>query len=234
MIPLSDSYKTTIRPVVTIGIIASNVLVFLLTWHDLSGAALHWGAIPVHFTGAEPDPIRFVPRPEAWQWWFPFRALTSAWLHGGLLHIAFNMWFLWVFGDNVEERLGRVRYFGFYLVCALAAVAAQVIANPSSPVPMVGASGAISGVLGAYMRLFPRSMVIGVVPFGFLLVQVRWPATSFIGIWIVLQVVGAVLASTEGGGVAFWAHIGGFVLGWLWAPSVAPKRKRITWTVGRR
>ncbi len=231
MIPLRDHNPTTIaRPVVLITFIAMNVLVYLATMHDLGWAALSFGAIPFHFTGMEPEYHPYI-RPEPFEWWFPFRAISSAFLHGGFLHILGNMWFLWVFGDNVEARLGGWRFAMFYLVSALAAVAAQVVSSPSSPVPMVGASGAVAGVLGAYMRLFPRARVTGLVPIGFVLITVNWSAMVFIGLWFAMQAISATLTAGAHSGTAWWAHIGGFVVGYLWAPKLAPKRKRIEWSL---
>lgn len=228
MIPLRDSTPTTITPVVTIAVVASNVLVFLATWNDLFGTAASFGAVPFHFTGLEPDYNPNFP-PETWQWWFPARALTSAWLHGGVMHIAMNMWFLWVFGDNIEQRLGLWRYIAFYIASALGAVVAQVASNPAGAVPMVGASGAVSGVLGAYIRLFPRARVLGLVPIGFVFLTVQWSALMFIGMWFVLQAVNAIALAGVPSGTAWWAHIGGFVVGFVLGPALAKKRRRVTW-----
>ena len=146
-----------------------------------------------------------------------------------MLHILGNMWFLWVFGDNIEQRFGTWRFVGFYLVCALAAVAAQVISAPASPVPMVGASGAVAGVLGAYMRLFPRARILGLLPLGIIFITVTWSALAFIGFWFVMQAVSAAMSTGMQSGTAWWAHIGGFVVGYLWAPKLARKRHRSRW-----
>lgn len=230
MIPIRDSEKTPIRPVVVIGIVVTNVLVFLLTWGDLGGAALRFGLIPAQFTGLEPEfgwrSFRYV---EAWEWWFPVKVITSAWLHGGFLHIAMNMWFLWVFGDNVEGRLGTKRFIVFYVACAIGAVAAQVLSDPASPYPMIGASGALSGVLGAYMRLFPRSRIDGILPFFVVFIHVRWTAKTFFAVWLAFQILGAM---SRGSNIAWWAHLGGFAVGYLLIPKFAPKPRRLTWTVG--
>jgi membrane associated rhomboid family serine protease len=137
--------------------------------------------------------------------------LTSMFLHGSWMHIIFNMWFLWLFGNNVEDSMGRARYLGFYLLAGAGAAAAQVLADPSSPYPMVGASGAISGVMGAYVVLYPRVKVYTLVPIGFFLTSIALPAWVMLGYWILLQVLGG-LGGAEGG-VAFWAHIGGFLVG---------------------
>src|SRR5690606_1389007 len=132
-------------------------------------------------------------------------------------HIIGNMWFLWVFGNNVEDSMGRIRFLLFYLLCGAAAAMAQVVASPSSAVPMVGASGAVSGVMGAYIVLFPRVTVHMLVFLGFFITVMRVPAFVMLGYWFLLQVIGGLpqIAGGEPGGVAFWAHAGGFVAGAL-------------------
>jgi membrane associated rhomboid family serine protease len=139
--------------------------------------------------------------------------LTCTFLHGGLLHFAGNMLFLWIFGDNVEDRFGRVRFLLFYLACGVAASAAHLLAAPNSPVPTVGASGAIAGVMGAYLLLYPRARVEMLVVFGPFLDFVVLPAPFFLVYWFALQLAGSAFASATGGGVAWWAHIGGFIAG---------------------
>jgi membrane associated rhomboid family serine protease len=141
--------------------------------------------------------------------------ITSMFLHGSWMHLLGNMWFLWLFGNNIEDAMTRPRYVAFYLLCGLAAALAQVAANPASEVPMVGASGAISGVMGAYLVLFPRVRVYTMVPLGFFLQSIPLPAWVMLIYWGVLQLAGGVtsVVSEESGGVAFWAHIGGFVAG---------------------
>jgi membrane associated rhomboid family serine protease len=131
------------------------------------------------------------------------------------MHLLGNMWFLWLFGNNIEDSMTRPRYLLFYLLCGLAAAMAQVLANPQSQVPMVGASGAISGVMGAYLVLFPRVRVFTLIPLGFYMQSVALPAWAMLIYWTVLQLVGGIgsVFSEQGGGVAFWAHIGGFVAG---------------------
>jgi membrane associated rhomboid family serine protease len=140
--------------------------------------------------------------------------LTSMFLHGGWFHIIGNMWFLWVFGDNVEDAMGPVRFTIFYLLCGLAAAAAQTITDPDSIIPMVGASGAIGGVMGAYARLYPRARVHTLVILGFYVTTVAVPALLMLGYWFLLQILAGVPAlAGAGGGVAFWAHVGGFIAG---------------------
>jgi membrane associated rhomboid family serine protease len=142
--------------------------------------------------------------------------ITSMFMHGGWFHIIGNLWFLSVFGDNVEDSMGPVRFVLFYLLCGLAAVAAQTIANPASPVPMVGASGAIGGVMGAYAVLYPRAPVHLLIFFGFFISRVVVPAYFMLGYWFLLQVIGGLPTIGGGsGGVAFWAHVGGFLAGVL-------------------
>jgi membrane associated rhomboid family serine protease len=140
--------------------------------------------------------------------------VTSMFLHGSWLHLLGNMWFLWIFGNNIEDSMGHMRFVAFYVICGLAAAMAQVIANPSSTIPMVGASGAISGVMGAYLLLYPRVKVFAIVPIGFFITSMALPAWVMLGYWFLIQIVsGFVSIGQQEGGVAFWAHAGGFVAG---------------------
>ena len=148
----------------------------------------------------------------------PLSLISSMFLHGGWLHLIGNMWFLWVFANNVEDALGHGRYLFFYLLCGLAAALAQILADPTSPLPMVGASGAIGGVMGAYTRLFPSARISTLVFLGFFVTILEVPALLFLGYWFLIQLFsGALSLGTAGGGVAFWAHVGGFLVGWLMA-----------------
>ncbi len=144
----------------------------------------------------------------------PTTLFTSMFLHGGWFHILGNMWFLWVFGDNIEDVMGPLRFIVFYLLCGLAAAFAQIVSDPGSAVPMVGASGAIGGVMGAYALLYPRARVQTLLILGFYITTIGVPAYVMLGYWFLLQILGGLpaLGSSEGG-VAFWAHIGGFVAG---------------------
>jgi membrane associated rhomboid family serine protease len=145
------------------------------------------------------------------EWYTP---LTSMFLHGGWLHLIGNMWFLWLFGNNVNDSMGHGRFLVFYLLCGLAAAAGQTLVNPSSPIPMVGASGAISGVMGAYVVLYPRVRVHMLVVLGFFITRIAVPAYLMLGYWFLLQILGGLPSlGDEGGGVAFWAHAGGFIAG---------------------
>jgi membrane associated rhomboid family serine protease len=141
--------------------------------------------------------------------------VTSMFLHGGWMHLIGNMWFLWLFGNNVEDSMTRPRFVGFYLLCGLAAAMAQVLAEPTSFIPMVGASGAISGVMGAYLVLYPKARVFTLVPLGFFITTIALPAWVMLIYWMAIQIFGGLAGSVseQGGGVAFWAHVGGFVAG---------------------
>jgi membrane associated rhomboid family serine protease len=237
MIPLRDLHPTSIRPVVTWTLIGLNVLLFVATFRDLQAAAWRLGAIAFHLTGLDPAPLtEYGPQgapishePPPREWWFPATAITHMFVHGGVLHILGNMWFLHVFGDNVEEHFGRVKYLAFYLGGGLVALIAQIAADPHSAVPMVGASGAVSGVLGAYMRMFPREKIVTLVPLGFFFFTMLWSAQWFLGVWIGLQLLQAAVDPGGAGGVAWWAHIGGFVLGWLVAPALRRREPPRRW-----
>ncbi|HYB42804.1 MAG TPA: rhomboid family intramembrane serine protease [Candidatus Methylomirabilis sp.] len=225
MIPFRDENPTLKTPVVTYAIVALNVLV----WVAVQGAGLGYplaksvcelGLIPGELTGRVAAGTTVAMGPglvcemDAGRGYF--HVLSSMFLHGSWMHIIMNMWFFWIFGNNVEDSMGRLRFVGFYLMCGVAAALAQVAMDPSSPVPVVGASGAISGVMGAYLILYPRVRVYTLVPLGFFLTTIALPAWAMLGYWIVLQALNALpeLAGVHGnGGVAFWAHIGGFVVG---------------------
>ncbi|MDX1403561.1 MAG: rhomboid family intramembrane serine protease [Woeseiaceae bacterium] len=145
--------------------------------------------------------------------------LSSMFMHGGWMHIIGNMWFLWIFGGNVEDSMGHLRFAVFYILCGIAAATAQIVANTASPVPMVGASGAIGGVMGAYILLYPRVHVHLLIIFGFYITTVAIPAVFMLGYWIAVQVLGGLMSvGVTGGGVAFWAHVGGFLAGAVLIP----------------
>ncbi len=222
MFPIRDENPTLRTPVITIAIIAVNVLVWVIvqgagTTGPLHASLCELGAIPGELTRrATEDLVQLGPNlvcrlgPPHW-----YTLFTSMFLHGGWFHLLGNMWFLWVFGNNVEDSMGRARFVAFYLLCGLAAVGAQIVADPSSPVPMVGASGAIGGVMGAYVLLYPRVAVDMLVVLGIIITRVRVPAYLMLGYWFLLQVLGGLpqLSSSGTGGVAFWAHVGGFTAG---------------------
>jgi len=220
VLPLDDDNPTTSKPYVTVGLMIACTLVYLWQHLWLSAAAMEqsiavFGVVPAVLTGYQPqDPALVLLPPAA-------TIVTSMFLHGGFLHLAGNMLFLWVFGNNVEDAMGHGRFVVFYVLCGLAAVIAQVLPNPGSIVPMIGASGAISGVLGAYMLLYPRARVLLGLPLGFLIVSLgRFPAVWVLAAWFVMQLfMGGVSLSRQAGadtgGIAFSAHVGGFVAGLL-------------------
>ncbi len=200
MFPVSDVIPSRTRPYVTIGIIALNLLAFMYEWglsrQELLVFTQVYGVVPAFFSWPS--------------------VLTSMFLHAGPLHVGGNMLYLWIFGDNVEDRIGHARYLVFYLLCGAAAALGQVALNPHSTVPMIGASGAIAGVMGAYFVLFPRSRILTAVFLVLFLDLVEIPAIFFLGIWFLMQVfsgVGSLGAPAADGGVAFWAHVLGFVAG---------------------
>ena len=221
VIPIRNDMPTRQVPVVTWALLAANVLAF--AWQLSVGvnlSALVGGAIPYEvMTFRDIGPRDVVPP--------PFTILTSMFLHGGFLHLAGNLLFLWVFGGNVEDALGHAGFLGFYLGSGVAAALAQMLLSVAAGdplVPMVGASGAIAGVMAAFLVLFPRARVLTVIPIFFYVRVVHLPAKFFIGLWFALQVLYAFLGGS-GSGVAFFAHIGGFVFGWL-AISVLARRGR--------
>jgi membrane associated rhomboid family serine protease len=213
VIPLKDDNPSRITPLVTYVLIAACVLAFL--WQLASGiqrSVYAAGVIPVVLLGdAQLPPGVAVVGP-----WTSI--VTSMFLHGGFMHLAGNMLYLWIFGDNVEDSMGHARFVIFYVVCGVAAVFAQALPEPNSEVPMVGASGAISGVLGAYMLLFPHARVLVGVPLGFVLHTMRLPAIWVLLLWFGLQLLSNVLSQGAVGGVAFRAHIGGFLAGMALIP----------------
>jgi membrane associated rhomboid family serine protease len=170
--------------------------------------AFRYGAMPCKITHPQHKIPPYIPL-AVW-----ITLFTSMFMHAGFLHILGNMWFLWIFGDNIEDTLGRGNFIIFYLFTGLVAAFAQVIADPDSVTPMVGASGAISGVLGAYLVFFPYGRVLTLIPLVFIFfTNIHVPAIIFLGIWFLLQFVGGLSSSVAGGGVAYWAHAGGFLAG---------------------
>ena len=216
MIPLRDDNPTSITPFVTYAFIAACILVFLwqmsLGEKGFEAAVLALGVTPATLLGDVrlPPELYLVP-PVA-------TVFSSMFLHGGFMHLAGNMLYLWIFGNNVEDSMGHVRFVIFYLLCGVAAVLAQAWPNPDSTIPMIGASGAISGVLGAYLLLFPRAHVLVLIPLGMFSRMVPLPAMVVLGFWFVLQLVSSALSDGSQGGVAFGAHIGGFVAGMILIP----------------
>jgi len=218
MIPLRDVIPSRTFPFFTVSFIVLNSIAFLFE-QSLSRPALEQF---VHVYGVVPARLDVLT------------VFTSMFLHGDWLHFLGNMLFLWIFGDNVEDRLGHLRYVVFYLLCGAAAVAAHVYMNPASTVPTIGASGAIAGVMGAYFVLYPHSRVLALVPLFIIWEIVEVPAILFLGLWFLMQFVlgvgsTALRTGTEAGGVAFWAHVAGFLAG-MAAVLVLKKPSRARWT----
>jgi membrane associated rhomboid family serine protease len=216
LFPLKDDIPTRRTPIVTIALIAINVIVYFVfergLW-ELGGVGnervLEYGAIPVEITeGEEVGPPDQPP--------FVLTLLTSMFLHGSLLHLGGNMLFLWIFGNNIEDSMGRLTFLAFYLLGGFAALGLHVLSDPDSTIPTVGASGAIAAVLGAYARLYPRARVVTLVFIIIIFTVITLPALVVLGLWFVLQLLPAFSEpSGAGGGVAYFAHIGGFAFGAL-------------------
>jgi membrane associated rhomboid family serine protease len=214
MFPLKDNIPAKHFPVVNIGLIAVNVLVFVYQWQlgdHLQPFLTQWGFVPARFLNGGMEPFSVLT------------IFTSMFLHGNLVHILSNMWMLWIFGDNVEDRMGHGGYLAFYLLCGVTSVFTQYWSAPHSPYPMVGASGAIAGVLGAYFLSYPRAKILTLLPLFFLFYIVEVPAYVFLGLWFLLQFIQGSIALIGAGeipeaGVAWWAHIGGFGGGILLLP----------------
>jgi len=221
VIPYKDDNPTSIFPLVTIGIIAANIFIFVLQLTSRSGmreVAYSYGAIP-HFllTFESQQPIPPV-----------LTLFSSMFMHGGLFHLGGNMLYLWIFGNNIEDRLGHMRFIFFYLLCGVAAAYSHTLINPDSMTPMIGASGAVSGILGAYVLLFPRANVHTLLFFGFFVTTVRIPALIVIVFWAIIQFINGMLSSGPhgGGGVAWFAHLGGFLTGLAAIKLLLPRGNR--------
>ncbi len=211
MIPLKDDNPTNSTPIITYIIIGICVVVFLLEISSpnySSGALFYsWGVIPASLVHnlQVPEEIYRVP---------PMATLiTSMFMHGGFMHLIGNMLYMWIFADNIEDELGKTKFIIFYILSGIAAALTQVYMNTESTVPMVGASGAIGGVLGAYIVNHPRAKVLVLIPLGFFTQIIKVPAIFVLGIWFILQFVSSAFSSSSGGGVAYGAHIGGFIFG---------------------
>jgi len=218
MIPLRDVIPSRTTPGVTITLIVLNVAIYLLqlllTDQDRDAFLIGFGLVPAYFS--------------------MLNVLTAMFVHGGLAHLGGNMLFLWIFGDNVEDRLGHGRFIAFYLMCGFAAAIAQTALNPNSLVPMVGASGAIAGVMGAYLVLYPHSRVLMLFPFPVFLFEL--PAVVFLAIWFLVQFLNGINQlpiferNAISGGVAFWAHVMGFVAGLILVVFMKrPERTKVEW-----
>ena len=211
MIPIRDTIQSRNYPVVNSVIIGLNVLVYLIQLGygpNLQRFFLMYGLVPVRYSVPEIGSY-FSPFQQA----LPF--LSFMFIHGGFWHLLGNMWSLYIFGDNVEDRLGPFRYLLFYLLCGLVSGLSHLMLNLHSQVPTIGASGAIAGVMGAYFILYPGAKVLTLIPVFFFPLFLEIPAFVFLGIWFLLQFLSAAGSSSQGGGIAWWAHIGGFLAGML-------------------
>ena len=220
MFPLKDDNPTEIFPIITVVFILACVAAWVL----LQGAGLDertlvdsvcaLGAIPAELTGPGSGVVPLGPGYSCTLGGFTWSTLlTSMFLHGSWMHLIGNMWFLWIFGNNIEDSMGHLRFLAFYLLTGLAAAGAHVLSDPASPIPTVGASGAISGIMGAYLVLYPKARVLTAVVLVFFIRLVPLPAWVMLGYWFLLQLLSGVTIDSATGGVAFWAHIGGFVAG---------------------
>lgn len=209
LFPIRDDIPTTRRPNLTIALIVINTLVFLysqiLGVKEAHLLVYNFGYIPYFFLDSSGQYI--LPS------WIYLTPITSMFLHGGWMHLIGNMLFLWIFGNNIEDYLGAVKFIFFYLLSGLAAITLYTLFNPSSQIPLVGASGAIAGVMGAYMVLHPHGRITCL--FFFIIIQfIVLPAKIVLGLWFLYQIIMSVLGSSTGGGVAWLAHVGGFIFGW--------------------
>jgi membrane associated rhomboid family serine protease len=213
MFPIRDHNPSGRTPFVTLALLAVNILVFCGYWltmteNEIGWVFVNWGVVPARIMAGEGYET----------------ILTSMFLHGGWMHLAGNMLFLWIYGDNLEEEMGHVRFLVFYLLSGVAAAAFQVAADTGSGVPMVGASGAIAGVMGGYLLLFPKAKVDVLFIFVIFFRIFPIPAWIVLGIWLALQIVSGAVTPTDGGGVAYFAHIGGFAAGLIMAVPVWLRR----------
>ena len=233
MIPLKDDVAARRFPFVNIALVALNAVAFIAELEMGEGIVRFMdraAVVPVLYTGADRvlgpvDALATSFDPDLGR-----RVMVSLFLHGGWAHILGNMLYLWIFGDNVEDRLGHLRYLIFYLACGWVASYAHIWSQPASAVPAIGASGAIAGVLGAYITLYPRARVVTLLPLGFFAPLVQLPAAFFLGLWFLQQfLLGAfdlAAPAGEGGGIAWWAHIGGFAAGFVLVRVFRKPRRR--------
>lgn len=221
MIPYKDDNPTHTFPFFTIGIIAFNIFIFLFEVTSSSGmekVVYAYGSIPHYILTFETkQPIHPI-----------LTVFSSMFMHGGLFHLGGNMLYLWIFGNNIEDRLGHLRFILFYIFCGIVSAYSYAITNPHSLTPMIGASGAVSGILGAYLLLFPRAAVHTIVFLGFFITTVKIPALIVIGFWAIIQFVNGLISTglIKEGGVAWFAHIGGFLAGLLTIKLWLPRRTR--------
>ena len=211
MFPIRDAIRSRTFPLVNLGLIALNVLVYFIQisqYEHLNQFIFLYGLVPARYTVPE-IAAHFTFSEQA------FSFLSFMFLHGGFWHILGNMWFLYIFGDNVEDHLGHFRYLAFYLLCGWASGITHLLFNLTSQMPTIGASGAIAGVMGAYFILYPRSRVLTFIPIIFIPYFFEIPAAFYLGLWFLFQFLSAAASGPGGGGIAWWAHIGGFLFGIL-------------------
>lgn len=224
MIPLRDSTRSRSFPIVNISLIIINILVFLkeitLTNQQLNYLTYFYGLIPAkvqtQLSAGVPLPAVAVP------------FITAMFLHGGWLHILGNMLYLWIFGDNVEDRMGHLPYLFFYLIVGVAGSTVHILANPGSQVPIIGASGAIAGILGAYFISYSRARILTLLPLPFFVTLIEVPAFFFLPFWFILQLLNGISTNLAANPVAWWAHIGGFLAG-MFLVNFFPKKKLPTY-----
>ncbi len=225
MFPIRDDNPHYLTPYATYTIVALNVFAWVFVQGlgsepSLSQSVCQLGLLPGELLQIVPAGTAFQVGPDTFcritdssSW---LSVISHMFLHGGWMHIIGNMWFLWIFGDNVEDSMGHLRFIAFYLLCGMAAAGLQIFSNPASIIPMVGASGAIGGVMGAYVLLYPRVRVHMLVVLGFFITTFAVPAVWMLGYWLLLQIISGIISfGRTGGGVAFWAHVGGFIAGAL-------------------
>jgi membrane associated rhomboid family serine protease len=215
MFPIRDDVPSRSFPVVTVGLIVVNAIIFLaelaMGARGLRAAVMNYGFVPqyvgAYAAGGDISAARAL---------FPF--VSAIFLHGGFLHLIGNMWYLWIFGDNVEDRLGHVRFLIFYVLCGILGNVAHYLFNSGSPIPTIGASGAVAGVLGVYLVSYPRARIVVLIFLAFFVHFIELPALIVLGFWLILQFISgafSIVMSSATGGVAWWAHIGGFLGGIL-------------------
>lgn len=226
MIPIRNTVPREHISGVTMMLIALNTLAFLFerSLHPVQQDVLFYvyGLVPARYTQPELSSIEGLP-----SGFWPF--LTSMFLHGGWMHVIGNMWSLWLFGGNVEDRMGHIRFLIFYLLCGVASAVVHLALNAASPLPLIGASGAVAGVMGAYFIMYPLSRIVAYVPIFIFLHRIEIPAFIYLGIWFLSQVYSGTMAQADArylGGVAFWAHVGGFVMGVLLLHAFVRRRAR--------
>ncbi|TVQ48171.1 MAG: rhomboid family intramembrane serine protease [Gloeocapsa sp. DLM2.Bin57] len=231
MVPIKDENPIKITPYITYALIIINISVFIyqlsLSEYQLQELFQNYAVIPRQLTATFEGELTYDSIPEL------ATLITCQFLHGGFLHVGFNMLYLWIFGNNIEEELGHIKFLLFYLTCGALAALAQWFFASSSTIPSIGASGAIAGVMGAYILRFPTAEILLILPLGFIFIPLRIPAYAFLGFWFLQQAFNGILSldanmniGMEGGGIAYWAHAGGFIVGIILAPILGLFRRK--------